>query len=103
MATFTALYSTPDDVDGFDEHYRSTHLPIIESWPGVRTVRVTRFVSTPRGTPAPYHLMAEIDFTTDEEMAAALRSPAGADSARDAKTMAERFGVTATMLLGTPF
>lgn len=101
MATFVALYPTPDDVDGWEEHYRTTHMPIIQRWPGVQSVRVVRFSSTPRGTDAAYHLMALVDFATDEEMAAALRSEAGMESARDAKAMAEKFGSTPTMLLGS--
>lgn len=103
MATFVALYPTPEDVEGFDAYYRETHLPIVQRYPGVQAVRVTRFSSTPRGTPAAYHLMAEAEFATDEEMAAALRSEAGMESARDAKAMGERFGVTPTMLLGAAF
>lgn len=103
MATFVSLYPKPDDVDGWEEHYRSTHIPIVERWPGVQSVRLTRFSSTPRGTDAPYYLMIQVDFATDEEMAAALRSDAGAEAARDAMAMAERFGVKPTMLLGADF
>jgi uncharacterized protein (TIGR02118 family) len=103
MATFVALYSTPDDVEGFEEHYRTTHLPLVESWPGVTGVTITRFAATPRGTPAPYYLMAQAHWPTDEEMAAALRSDAGAEAARDAKSMTDQFGVTLTMMLGAGF
>ena len=103
MATFVSLYPKPDDVEGWEEHYRSTHIPIVQRWPGVQSVRITRFSSTPRGTQAPYYLMAQVDFASDEEMAAALRSEAGVESARDARAMAERFGSTPTMLLGAEF
>ena len=103
MATFVSLYPKPDDVEGWEEHYRSVHIPIVERWPGVQSVRVTRFSSTPRGADAPYYLMAQVDFASDEEMAAALRSDAGVESARDAKAMAEQFGTTPTMLLGGDF
>lgn len=103
MATFVVLYPRPDDVAGFEEHYRTVHLPIVRDYPGATAVRVTRFSATPRGTDAPYHLMAEVDFATDEEMAAALRSEPGAASARDAKEMADRFGITPTMMLAADF
>ena len=103
MARFIALYPKPDDVEGFEEYYRTTHLPIVQSWPGVTAYSVTRFSATPRGTAPQYHLMALAEWETDEEMAAALRSESGAASARDAKVMAEKFGVTPTMMLGTGF
>ena len=103
MAKFVALYTRPDDVEAFDEYYRSTHLPIAQSWPGVTRFAVTRFSATPRGTEAAYYLMAEAEWDTDEEMAAALRSESGMAAARDAKAMAEQFGVTPTMMLGGGF
>lgn len=103
MATFVSLYPKPDDVDGWEDHFRSTHMPIVQRWPGVQSVRLTRFSSTPRGTDPAYYLMAQVDFATEEEMAAALRSEAGTEAARDAMAMAQRFGVTPAMLLGGDF
>ena len=103
MAKFVALYSRPDDIEGFEEHYRTTHLPIAQSWPGVTRFSVTRFSATPRGTEPAFHLMFEAEWATDEEMAAALRSEAGMAAARDAMAMAETFGVTPTMMLGADF
>lgn len=103
MARFVALYAKPDDVEGFDEHYRSTHLKLVQAWPGVQAIRVTRFAATPRGTDPDYYLMFEAEFATDEEMAAALRSDAGMAAARDAMQIKERFGVGPQMLLGGDF
>jgi uncharacterized protein (TIGR02118 family) len=103
VATFVALYPEPEDVEGFEEHYRAVHIDILRRWPGVQSATVTRFTATPRGTAAPFRLMAVVTFASDEEMAAALRSEGGAESARDAKAMAERFGVVPTMLLGETF
>lgn len=103
MATFVALYPVPDDPEAWEEHYRTTHMPIVQRWPGVQSVRLTRFSSTPRGTAPAFHVMAQIDFATDEEMAAALRSDAGAEAARDAMGMAQTYGSTPTMLLGGDF
>ena len=103
MATFVALYEKPDDTDGFDEHFRSTHLPIVEQWPGMTASRVTRFAATPRGGEPAYYLKFEAEWPTDEEMAAALRSDAGMASAKDAMLIKEKFGVGPTMLLGSEF
>ena len=103
MAKFVALYEKPEDVEGFDEHYRNTHLPIAESWPGVTSTRTTRFSSTPRGGEPPFYLMFEAEWATDEEMAAALRSDAGMAAAKDAMAIKEQFGVGPAMLLGGDF
>ena len=103
MATFVALYEKPDDVEGFDEHFRNTHLPIVQSWPGVKSIRVTRFSATPRGTDPAYYLQFAAEWESDEEMAAALRSDSGMASAKDAMGMKEKFGVGPTMLLGGDF
>lgn len=103
MARFVALYPTPADPEGFDKHYRDTHLPLAEAWPSVQSMTVTRFSATPRGTAPSHHLMFVAEFATEEEMASALRSEAGMAAAHDARLMAERFGATPIMLLGDDF
>lgn len=103
MATFVALYEKPDDVEGWEEHFRSTHIPLVQQWPNVQSTRVVRFSGTPRGTEAPYHVMAIVEWATDEEMAAALRSEHGMAAAQDAMAMAQQFGTTPAMMLGGPF
>ena len=103
MATFVSMYPKPEDAEGFDAYFRETHLPIVQRWPGVQQLRVTRLTSTPRGGEPDYYLLVEAAWETDEEMAAALRSDAGAESARDARTIAQKFGVMPSMALGSGF
>ena len=103
MATFVALYEKPEDTEAFEQHYRDVHMPILQRWPGVRSVEVVRLTSTPRGGEPPYHLMATATFDSVEQMQEALRSEAGAEAAQDARTMMERFGVGPAMLLGEGF
>ncbi|MFP5356802.1 MAG: EthD family reductase, partial [Gemmatimonadota bacterium] len=45
MPRLIALYNVPDDPDAFDAHYREVHTPIVERYPNLREVRLTR----PRG------------------------------------------------------
>ena len=99
-ASFVALYPRPDDADGFEAHFAAVHLPIVQRYPGVRSVSVTRLTGTPRGGPPDYHLLLVAEFASDEEMGAALRSDAGVESARDARAMKQRFGVAPVLLLG---
>jgi uncharacterized protein (TIGR02118 family) len=100
MASFIALYTKPEDVGGFEAHYRETHLPLVAAWPNVAEVRSTRMTGTPRGADPAFHLMAEIRFTSPEGMAEALQSEAMRAAGKDAIEMCRRFGCEATMLFG---
>jgi uncharacterized protein (TIGR02118 family) len=87
MPRLVALYNVPDDPDAFDAHYRDVHAPIIDRYPNLRDVRLTKPVGV-AGRAAPYHLMAEMDFDTDADLDAALSSEAGVESARDLRNFA---------------
>ena len=87
MPRFVALFSTPDDAAAFDAHYRDVHLPIVRRWPNLRDVRLARTAGVPGGPPPPY-LMAEMVFDTQADLDEALRSDAGAESARDLRNFA---------------
>ena len=87
MPRLVALYNVPDDPDAFDAHYRDVHAPIIDRYPNLRDVRLTKPVGV-AGRAAPYHLMAEMTFDTDTDLDAALSSEAGVESARDLRNFA---------------
>lgn len=87
MPRLVALYNVPEDPGAFDAHYRDVHSSIVGRYPNLRDVRLT----TPAGVagrPAPFHLMAEMTFDSDEDLEAALVSDAGAESARDLRNFA---------------
>jgi uncharacterized protein (TIGR02118 family) len=98
--TFTALYAKPNDAEAFEAYYREHHMSIVARWPGVQGTRVVRFTGTPRGTEAPFHLMFEADFASQDDFMAAMGSDAGKETQQDARTMVERFGVELTMMVG---
>jgi uncharacterized protein (TIGR02118 family) len=103
MPKFVAMYTRPDDVEAFEDHYRTVHVPIMDRWPNVESTEITRGTGTPRGTQAPFHLITTIRFATAEGMQQALTSEAGSEAARDAMGLAKRFGIEVTMLLGEDF
>jgi uncharacterized protein (TIGR02118 family) len=103
MFRFIALYANPTDPDGFEAHYRSTHIPIMERWPGVKDTTITRVTGTPRGGDAPYHLLTTVTFDSRDDFMSAMGTDAGKESAQDARGMVEQFGVEVTMLLGDDF
>lgn len=100
MAKLVVLYTKPEDVDGFDEYYRQTHMPLARRIDGA-SWSLTRITGTPRGGEAPYFLMAQASFDSDETMQSALTSPEMRETGRDAAQMVQRFGNQATMLLGS--
>ena len=92
MPRLIALYNLPEDPEAFDAHYRDVHSPIVDRYPNLRDVRLTKPVGV-AGRQAPYHLMAEMRFDTDADLQAALTSEAGAASAKDLRNFAAA-GVT---------
>ncbi len=87
MVKLVALYTTPPDPETFDRHYRETHLPLIERWPGLHRIEVGKVTGALGGSP-PYYLVAEMYFDDDAALRAALRSPEGRASGDDLQSFA---------------
>jgi uncharacterized protein (TIGR02118 family) len=87
MVRLIVLYNEPEDRSAFDAHYREVHAPIVERYPGLREVHVTRLEGV-AGRASPYYLMAEMIFESRADLDAALGSPAAAESARDLRNFA---------------
>jgi uncharacterized protein (TIGR02118 family) len=100
MPRLIVLYQAPEDADAFDAHYRDVHTPILERYPNLRNVRLTKPVGV-AGRPSPFHLMAEMFFDTAADLDEALMSEAGADSARDLRNFAGA-GVSMFIALDPP-
>jgi uncharacterized protein (TIGR02118 family) len=92
MPRLIALYHPPDDPDAFDAHYRDVHTPIVERYPNLRGLRLSKPAGV-AGRPSPFHLMAEMTFDSAADLDEALASEAGAESARDLRNFADA-GVT---------
>ena len=86
-ARFIALYETPADPEAFDRYYREIHIPLGRRLPGLRRYTVSRDAAAVRS--APYHLVAELDWDTMDELRAAFASPEGRATAADAARLAE--------------
>jgi uncharacterized protein (TIGR02118 family) len=81
------LYRPPEDAAAFDAHYREVHAPLVQSYPGLRTLRVTRTEGL-GGQPADVYLMAEMTFDSRDDLEAALASEPGRQSGRDLRNFA---------------
>jgi uncharacterized protein (TIGR02118 family) len=90
-----ALYAPPEDPVAFDSHYRDVHAPIVQRYPGLRDLRLTRADGV-AGRPPAFYLMAEMAFDSRADLDAALASEAGVESGRDLRTFA---GAGVTLLV----
>jgi uncharacterized protein (TIGR02118 family) len=73
MVKLIALYKKPANVDAFEQHYATVHIPLVEKIPGVRKTEWTRFLAAPTGA-APYYMMYEMYFDSMEAYQAAMKS-----------------------------
>jgi len=82
MIKLIALFRKREDMAEFDTHYANVHTPLVQKYPGLRKLEITRITGAPIGE-TKFHLMAEMYFDTKEAMDAALASPEGKAVARD--------------------
>jgi uncharacterized protein (TIGR02118 family) len=80
-------YGQPDDPAAFDAHYRDTHTPLTVQLPGLVRFTTGRPQSLDPTSPAP-HLVAELDFDSEQAMGAAFASGEGRAAAQDVATFA---------------
>lgn len=100
MASFFAMYPEPDDVEGFEEHYRDTHIPLVEATPGVQEIRQTRSTGAPGGDPD-FYLVVEVVFGSEDELNTALRSDEFNAAGADLQAIGKRFGIRPVALWGS--
>ncbi len=82
------LYTRPDDPHAFDRHYLSVHLPLTAKMPGRQRVETGRFVAAPAAGEQTYHRVAELYFTDQETLDAAVRSDEGRAAEADYRQIA---------------
>jgi uncharacterized protein (TIGR02118 family) len=92
VVRLVALYSQPEDPAAFDAHYRDVHAPIVQRYPNLVSMRLTKADGI-GGRPAAYYVMAEMSFASRADLDDALASDAGRESGRDLRNFAQA-GVT---------
>lgn len=98
MMKVTVLYSHPTSPEEFEKYYADTHLPLAAKLQGVDRLELTKFVDGPDGGKPAFYRMAELYFTTQEQMDETLGSPKGQAVVADLPKFATG-GVT--MMVGT--
>ncbi len=99
MIKLTVLYTPPSDVEAFEDHYLSVHMPLAHAMPGLVRAETARCVATPDGSPVPYHRIAELYFEDPAAMQASFGTDEGRATARDAAELAGRTGSTVSMVV----
>ena len=87
MIKLIALYRKPSDTAEFDGHYENIHTPLVQKYPGLRKLEITRITGAPIGE-AKFYLMAEMYFDDKDAMDKALASPEGKAVTRDIMSFA---------------
>jgi uncharacterized protein (TIGR02118 family) len=77
MVKGTALFGHPQDLDAFEEHYASTHVPLVRKISNLRRFEAANVVAAPDGSEPPYHRIGELYFEDVEQMQAGLSSDEG--------------------------
>lgn len=89
MAKLVVLYNKPADAAAFDDYYFKKHVPLAKTIPGLRRYEVSNgAVGTPQG-PAPYHLVAILEFDSPAAIGAAFGSKEGQATAADLGNFAQ--------------
>jgi uncharacterized protein (TIGR02118 family) len=94
MYKLYAVWTHPNDVDAFEQHYTSVHAPLAAAIPGLQRLALTRTSDVLGEGNSPFHRIAELWFEDEAAMQAAADSPELQAAAEDAGEMQERFGVT---------
>jgi uncharacterized protein (TIGR02118 family) len=90
MARFLVLWSTPEDPDLFEQHYREVHVPLVKKMPGMRRYTFSRDARPVRGDL--YYRVGEVDFDDITALQRAFASPEGRAAASDVNTLSSAAG-----------
>jgi uncharacterized protein (TIGR02118 family) len=90
MARLLVLWSTPEDPDFFEQHYREVHVPLVKKMPGMRRYTFSRDARPVRGDL--YYRVGEVDFDDITALQRAFASPEGRAAASDVNTLSSAAG-----------
>lgn len=87
MVKLTVLFGHPQDPEAFEEYYANQHLRLAANLPNVQRFESGR-VRAVDSTEPPYHRIAEMWFTSAEDLGEAMTSPEGETLSRDLSNFA---------------
>jgi uncharacterized protein (TIGR02118 family) len=100
MLKIIGYWTRPDDIEGFEAHYASTHLPKANAVPGLRRLVTMRPEGAFEGGEPEHYRVAEMVFDDMDALERAAESPEYRAMREDAEYMHETFGASVTGELG---
>ncbi|CAB4957606.1 unannotated protein [freshwater metagenome] len=100
MLKIVGYWTEPNDIEGFEKHYREIHLPKAAALPGLRRLVVTRPVSGFEGGKPEHYRVAELVFDDAEALALCADTPEYRAMRDDAEDIHSKFGTAVTGELG---
>ena len=82
MVSALILFGIPDDPAAFDEHFAKVYHPLLLRVPRLEELRVHRVAGAAKGK-APFRVVVEVRFASEEAMRAGLNSEEGQAVARN--------------------
>jgi uncharacterized protein (TIGR02118 family) len=82
MVKVLILFGIPTDAGKFDEYFDGTHRALLKALPDVDQLIINRVAGVAVGD-SPYHLIAEIQFQSEQQMQSSLNSEPGQAMARN--------------------
>jgi uncharacterized protein (TIGR02118 family) len=81
-----ALWTTPQDVEGFETDYRDMHIPLVGKLPALKGAVASKALD------GPYYRMAELIFEDADGLQSAMGSAEGQALVQDAGRLQESYG-----------
>lgn len=88
MKKMIAIYTMPDDPEKFMQYYRENHLPLVSKVPGLIKSEITSVERCLSGSKDLF-LLAEMYFSDEDSLKAALKSPENLATGADLANFAE--------------
>jgi uncharacterized protein (TIGR02118 family) len=79
-----AVYPQPTNVEEFEKAYTDDHVPMVGKVKGLKKFVATRVIGTPDGSTPPFYRIAELYFSSMDDLTDALTDPAGQETAAHA-------------------
>ncbi|MFO7662029.1 MAG: EthD family reductase [Chloroflexota bacterium] len=88
MYKFVVIYYQVDDSNLLEDFFSGTHLRLIEQWPGLQMLEISRITGQPTGQ-SRFHLMVEAYFENETAMRVAQLSETGRELMEALRTWAD--------------
>ena len=74
MHKLLALYRQPRDLEAFEQHYQTVHVPLVRLIPGLQALIVNHGIAFPSGGEPTWYLVAELHFAGEASFHEAMGS-----------------------------